>query len=338
MTTLSPTLTADLFTEHRPFLWGLCYRLTGCAADADDLVQETFVRAMAHPPARLDEPWRPWLVRVALNLGRDLLRRRRRHTYIGPWLPSPIETGPSTVFDAGEEESPPSYEPTVDGRHSTEGRYDLLESVSLAFLLALEALSPQQRAVLLLRDVFDYSVRETAEALDLSEANVKTTHHRTRRAMREYDRERCVPTRTVQEQTRQVLEKFLTALIQQDVPTIEALLTADVRSLSDGGGEFVAALKPIIGREKVMRFFTAIGGRRILGVRLDVRLLNGLPALIIEFTDQHPREAARMVMGCELSADGRIKVLHSILASRKLTAVRFALDVPSHPNVVKEVG
>ena len=85
MTTLAAPLTETLFTEHRAFLWGLCYRLTGSAADADDLVQETFVRAMEQPPARLEDPWRPWLVRVALNLGRDLLRRRKRRPYVGPW-------------------------------------------------------------------------------------------------------------------------------------------------------------------------------------------------------------------------------------------------------------
>jgi RNA polymerase sigma-70 factor (ECF subfamily) len=128
----------------------------------------------------------------------------------------------------------------------------------------------------------------------------------------------------VQEHTRQVLEKFLVALIHQDMPTIQALLTADVRSLSDGGGEFVAARKPVIGREKVTRFFAALGGRRITGVRLDIRLLNGLPAFVIEFTAPRPREAARLVMGCELAANGRIKVLHSVLASRKLTAVHFS--------------
>jgi len=145
-------------------------------ADADDLVQETFVHAMERPPARLEEPWRPWLVRVALNLGRDLLRRRKRRAYVGPWLPSPIDTG--------DEASPPSHEPTFAEGMSTEGRYDMLESVSFAFLIALEALSPRQRAILLLRDVFDYSVQETAVVLDLSEANVKTSHHRARRTMR----------------------------------------------------------------------------------------------------------------------------------------------------------
>ncbi len=92
MAALSSIVTEDLFIQHRRFLWGLCYRLTGSAADADDLVQETFVRAIELPPARLGDPLRPWLVRVAVNLGRDLLRRRRRVPYKGPWLPSPIET------------------------------------------------------------------------------------------------------------------------------------------------------------------------------------------------------------------------------------------------------
>jgi RNA polymerase sigma-70 factor (ECF subfamily) len=315
MTTLPVTVAEEIFHEHKPFLWGLCYRLTGSAADADDLVQETFVRAMERPPARTDEPWRPWLARVAVNLGRDLLRRRKRRAYGGPWLPSPIETG--------EEEAPPSYEP-VDGQGSTEGRYDLLESVSFAFLLALEALSPQQRAVLLLRDVFDYPVHETAAALGISETNVKTSHHRARRAMRDYDRARCVPTRTLQERTRQALERFLTCLINQDVAAIEALLSADVQAVSDGGGEFLAALRPVVGRDKVVRFYTKTSERRGLNARLNVRMLNGLPALVIEFTDNAPREVSRMVMRCDLNPDGQIKVLHSILASRKLTAVRFA--------------
>src|SRR6185295_9932169 len=105
----------DVFRAHERFLWGLCYRLTGSAADADDLVQETFVRAIERPPARTDLAWRPWLVRVALNLGRDLLRRRKRRAYVGPWLPSPIETA--------DDASPPSYEPSLAGEQTTEGRY-----------------------------------------------------------------------------------------------------------------------------------------------------------------------------------------------------------------------
>ena len=116
--------------------------MTGNAADADDLVQETFVRAIKRPPPRTDEPWHLWLVRVAINLSRDLLRQRKRQSYEGQWLPSPIETVPPT-FDPPDESGNPAT------------RYDLIESVSFAFLLALEALTPTQRAVLVLRDVFD---------------------------------------------------------------------------------------------------------------------------------------------------------------------------------------
>src|SRR5918912_770572 len=118
---------AQLFEEHRRFLWGIGYRMTGSAADADDIVQETFVRAMERPPRRTDEPLRPWLVKVALNLSRDVLRRRRRRDYTGPWLPSPVPT---------DEESLPSYEPATPTEESPVARYEMLESISFAFLLA----------------------------------------------------------------------------------------------------------------------------------------------------------------------------------------------------------
>jgi RNA polymerase sigma-70 factor (ECF subfamily) len=308
---------SDVFAADRRFLWGLCYRLTGCAADADDLVQETFVRAMERPPARTHEPWRPWLVKVALNLGRDLLRRRRRRAYVGPWLPSPIETG--------DEASPPSVEPALDAGETTEGRYDMLESVSFAFLIALEALTPLQRAVLLLRDVFDYSVAECADVLAVSEANVKTTHHRARRAMAAYDRQRCVPHRALQDRTRAALERFMGALAKDDVPAVEAMLAESVRAYSDGGGEFFAARVPVVGRAKVTRFFTNISRRRGALANATMRMLNGLPAMVIEFAHEATGEARRFAMRLDLDADGRITTLQSVLASRKLTALGPAM-------------
>ena len=302
------------FRAHERFLWGLCYRLTGSAADADDLVQDTFVRAMAHTPSGAGDTWRPWLVRVAMNLGRDLLRRRKRQPYIGPWLPSPIETS---------EEEPPSYEPELADHVTTEGRYDLLESVSFAFLLALEALTPGQRAVLLLRDVFDYTVQETADALGMSAANVKTTHHRGRAAMRDYDVQRCRPTRALQARTRAVLGQFVSAVASGDVAAVEALLADSVRAINDGAGEFFAARKPIVGRELVARFCVNIGRQRFLGTRFEARLVNGLPALVGTFADDHPGYPPRGVLRCEIDADGRITRLDSILATRKLSAMRF---------------
>lgn len=305
----------EVFQAQRGFLWGLCYRLTGSAADADDLVQETFVRAIERPPARTDQPWRPWLVRVAVNLGRDLLRRRRRRRYVGPWLPSPIDTGP--------EEAPPAYELTEASGFTTEARYELLESVSFAFLLALEALTPQQRAVLLLRDVFDYSVDDTADALAISAANVKTTHHRARRAMLDYDRQRCRPTLDLQERTREVLGRFMSAITSQDVASVESLLAEGVRALNDGGGEVLAALNPVVGRDRVVRLYLGLSRKLPAGRSFEVRTVNGLPACFIELEDAGRRVASRLVIRCDLDADGRIRELHIVLAPQKLTAVRF---------------
>ncbi|HXU08022.1 MAG TPA: sigma-70 family RNA polymerase sigma factor, partial [Blastocatellia bacterium] len=191
---------AQALETDRRMLWGLCYRMTGNAADEDDLVQETFVRAIEKPPRDTREPLRPWLVRVAVNLSRDVLRKRKRQGYIGPWLPSPIPT---------DEESPASYEPPAPDEESPAARYELMESVSFAFLLALEALTPSQRAVLLLRDVFDYSTTETAEALDLTEANAKVLLLRARRKMNDYDKGRVGLRASAQEATRRALEQFL---------------------------------------------------------------------------------------------------------------------------------
>lgn len=296
------------FQAHERLLWNLCYRLTGVPADADDLVQETFLRAMERPPARTDDDLRPWLVRVAMNLGRDFLRRRRRRGWKGPWLPGPVETI--------DEASPPAYEPDA-----TAGRYDLVESVTLAFLTALEALTPTQRAVLLLRDVFDHSVEETATALDLSVPNVKTTHHRARRAMAAYDRTRRPPTRTVQERTRAALERFMRAIATEDGAAIAGLLAPDVVAVSDGGGEFHAARVPVVGAEKVARFFQRLNARRARGQRSIVRTLNGLPAIVFEFATGRAGDPPRGTFHVELDADGRIRTIRNVLVTRKLTAV-----------------
>ena len=300
--------------EHRSFLWALFYRLSGNAADAEDLVQETFLRALERPPARTDIPWRPWLVRVGVNLGRDLLRRRKRRGYEGPWLPSPIET-------AGGD-SPPAFEPPAPAGSSPAARYDVLESVSFAFLLALEALTPAQRAVLILRDVFDYSVRESAEALDMSEANVKTTHLRARRAMAAYERERLLPTPEVQERTRRVLERFLTCLGTGDAAGVESLLAEGVRSVTDSGGEFHAAHVAVLGRDKVARLCLGLVKRVSATASLAFRMLNGLPALVIKGLRPAPGFAPRTTIHIELDRDGRVRRLYGVVASRKLTAVR----------------
>ncbi|HEV2985027.1 MAG TPA: sigma factor-like helix-turn-helix DNA-binding protein, partial [Vicinamibacterales bacterium] len=239
------------------------------------------------------------------NLARDLLRRRRRREYVGPWLPSPIET-----------DDPPSHEPAT-----LEGRYDLLESVSFAFLIALETLTPTARAVLLLRDVFDYSVKETAGALDLSEANVKTTHHRARRAMAAYNGARQIPTAARQQSTQTALMEFLRALGQHDVGAIEALLAEDVRTTTDGGGQFRSALRTIVGREKVMRFYLAVAvGAADGAVRLAT--INGVPSVVVDIPAPAPGIAPRFTLTAELNREGKIAHLYVVSATPKLRAVR----------------
>ncbi len=298
-----------VFRENQRYLWSLCYRMTGSAADSEDLVQETFERALSRPPARTDQPWLPWLVRVALNLSRDHLRRRRRRAYVGPWLPSPVET------DEPPDLREPAHEP-VD----TVGRYELLESVSYAFLIALEALTPAQRAVLLLRDVLDYTARETGVALDMSDANVRTTHHRARRAMRAYDTARCVPTKALKERTREMLSAFLVNMALGDVDAMEKLLVGDVVALSDSGGRYLAARLPVTGANKVARLMLGIRHPEA-GMRFAIREVNGLPALVAEFERPGERIAPRFVLLAVPDSDGRISGLHTVLAPEKLTAV-----------------
>jgi RNA polymerase sigma-70 factor (ECF subfamily) len=304
---------ASEFAAHRTFLWGLCYRMTGSAADADDIVQETFVRALERPPSLQEHGWRSWLARVATNVCIDTLRRRKRREYTGPWLPSPIETG--------EQASPPAHE-LVSAGESTEYRYDLVESVSMAFLLALEHLTPRQRAVLILRDVFDYTVQETAKALDLTQANVKVTHHRARQAMKGYEASRARPTRELQARTADRLRAFLECLRSQDVAGAEALLAADARALSDGGGEFYAAVAPVAGRRKVARLLIGLATKRAVSARLSFRMLNGLPAVVVD--SPAPKGwAERFTFQVQLDETGHIAEVHTVLATPKLTGVRF---------------
>jgi RNA polymerase sigma factor (sigma-70 family) len=305
--------TAEAFRQHERHLWGLAYRMTGSPSDADDVVQETFARALEHPPASLDTPVRPWLARVAINAARDALRRRRRRRYVGPWLPAPVET---EQLDELAEDADGA------GVGGLEARYDLRESASYAFLVAIEALTPQQRAVLVLRDVLDYSVREAADALDLSESNVKTTHHRAREAMRTYDHVRRPPTRALRDETRDVLQRFLVALVSGDAPALEAFLAEGARAISDGGGEYLAALRPILGRDRVVRFLTGLQRKARWQGRVALKSFNGLPAIVAEIDDPGSRFAPRLLVRCELDERGCIREVHIVVASAKLAAVR----------------
>ena len=300
-------LSDDIYEQNRRLLWGLCYRMTGDAAEAEDVVQETFVRALATPPRDAGLPWRPWLVRVATNIARDRLRQRRRR-YPGPWLPSPVPDEDLFEVPAPADASP-------------EARYDLAESVTFAFLVAAEALTPGQRAVLLLRDVFDYSTAETAAALAMSEANVKVSLHRARRAMRDYERTYVSCEDRGEGRTREALERFLDCLRSGDVEGLERLLAADVVAVADGGGEVNALRAPVAGREAVVRLVTRIHAQYADATRTSPRRLNGLPAVLVERPGVPAGHASRFTLHCDVDRAGRIGRLHFVFAPSKLAAL-----------------
>lgn len=198
----------------------------------------------------------------------------------------------------------------------------MLESVSFAFLLALELLTPTQRAALLLRDVFDFNVAEAAAALGMTEQNVKTTHHRARRVMRQYEEKRLVPRHSLVEKTGRVVAQLVEFLTKRDTEAAARLLAANVVSVSDGGGEFFAARVPVAGRAKVVtllsNLFKATAG---FDSRSRAVELNGLFGVATERENAPPGYAGRLATLFQLDGDGLIERIYFVMASRKLRAL-----------------
>jgi len=285
----------ELFARERRPLWGLCYRMTGSAADADEIVQEAFARALEKPPKDTSRPLGPWLRTVALNLSRDRLRRRSR-THLGSFVPEPV---------ADEELA---QEP----EGSPEARVSKAESASWAFLLALEVLSEKQRAVLVLRDVYDLSTRETAEALELGESHVKVLLHRARKAL---DEARAPETPSAE--ATQAMMRFFTALAQGDYEAMKALLREDVVLITDGAGEVHAARKPVLGREKVVTFHRKT--KQAVLPTIELAQVNGAPALVYRY--ETPLKAGVPTHGVaqmELDDSGFIRRILVVAAPSKL--------------------
>lgn len=297
------------FESHRATLFGLCYRMTGSAADAEDLVQATFERLLAKPPADLDAPLRPWLCTVATRLSIDALRKRRREGYFGPWLPGPVET---RVL-------------AEDIALSPEARYGALESATLAFLLALEVLDERQRAVLVLRDVFGMTGPEVAGVLETTPGNVRVLLHRARARLEGEDPVRSV-TSDAREQASKLMQMLLGALASGDTETALRLLADDAVSLNDGGGEYTAAVIPVRGPEAIARLYRNIQQAGGMPSGFGPGDHNGLPTIWITY-ERSTRYAPRALLSVDVRG-GRVHRLFVILHPRKLVGVRFGADAP----------
>jgi len=287
----------DILKQERERVVRLSYAITGTRSDAEEVAQEAFVRAIERGPGAVQAVG-AWMTRVTTNLSIDRLRTRQRRPYTGPWLPEPILTGTS------------SPEETLLTR----------EAFGYAFLIALEALSPSQRGVLILRDVFDLSTRECADALDMSEANVKTTLHRARAclALDEKATARTAPNRdSIQGATMALLR----ALAQGDLDAAREVLHEEIVMINDGNGQYAAARKPVAGIEKVLRFLLARGGAPGAMEGTSLVELNGAIALMTEYTPTNPKHPPRAVTLFSVSDDGKIIGVHALVAPEKIDAL-----------------
>lgn len=279
--------------DLRPHVFGLAYRMLGSASDAEDVVQEAYLRLhrSRSDGAEIASP-RGFLTTVATRVAIDHLRSAqvRRETYFGPWLPEPLLTSTKT-----------------DGARVAE----MADSLSLSFLVLLETLSPVERAVFLLREVFDYGYDEIAGIVDRNEANCRQIFVRARRHIDE-GRPRFEATRAEQEE---LADRFFDAVQEGELDGLVDLLAADVVFQGDGGGKANGLLKPIHGRAKVGRLLRkGIFGRYAeFGLTLERTEVNGQPgALCLD-----PSGAVVNVFSLEI-ADGAIQTVRSVINPDKL--------------------
>ena len=243
------------FVASRNLLFTVAYEMLGSAADAEDVLQETWLRWAEVDLAQVRDH-RAYLVRITTRQALNRLRtlKRRKESYVGPWLPEPLLTTPDVAEDV-----------------------ELAESVSLAMMLVLETLSPTERAVFVLREVFDVGYGEIGAAVGRSEAAVRQIAHRAREHVVARRPRRVASAR----ETRAALESFEQALATGDLQRLLDVLAPDVVLLADGGGLRTAAVRPIVGPEKVARFMAGVARKNLLPVTAEPTVVNGSPALLV---------------------------------------------------------
>jgi RNA polymerase sigma-70 factor (ECF subfamily) len=252
----------EAFEAHRDLMFAVAYRMLGSVADAEDAVQDAWLRWSAEPRSDVASP-RAYLSKIIANTALNRLRaaRARREAYIGPWLPEPLLTA------AGP---------------AAEDRAELAESVSLAMLVVLESLTPDERAVFVLREVFGFSHAEIGSALGRSAPAVRQLAHRAR----EHVQARRPRFDVDWDQQREVTDRFLAAAAGGNIEGLMSVLAPDVTLLGDGGGKARAPMRPIAGAAKVARFLAAVATRPYMGVAIsDMTVtrseINGTPGVLI---------------------------------------------------------
>ena len=276
----------EVFVAHRNLLFTVAYEMLGSAADAEDVLQETWLRWAGVDLGTVRDR-RAYLVRITTRQALNRLRTlgRRKESYVGTWLPAPLLTAPDVAEDV-----------------------ELAESVSMAMLLVLETLAPTERAVFVLREVFDLGYDEIAEAVDKSPAAVRQIAHRAR-AHVAARRPRGDVSRT---EARDALDAFQRAVETGDLQSLLDILAPDVVFLGDGGGVKQAVPRPVTGADQVARLLAA-GLGRISAASLSPAQVNGCPALIVRFDD-----AIDTVIAVRID-DGLVTGLYAVRNPEKLS-------------------
>jgi RNA polymerase sigma-70 factor (ECF subfamily) len=259
----------EQFESYRPLMLSIAYRMLGSAVEAEDIVQEAYLRYQA--TENVQSP-KAFLSTVVTRLCLDQLKsaKTQRETYIGPWLPEPI----STDDDAFLSSTP-------------------IESISMAFLVLLESLTPLERAVFLLREVFDYDYAEIAGIVGKEEAACRQLLSRAKKHVAEHrPRFQASP----EEQTR-IIGRFMEAVNAGDMQGLMNLLADDISWWSDGGGKVLAALRPLFGRDKVARFAMGLPRLAVEGIGLEIAEVNGRPAMVFRYPDGSPYYVLNFAVG-----------------------------------------
>lgn len=242
------------FVAARPRLFGIAYRILGSATEAEDVVQDVWLRWQTADRSVVRNP-QAFLATTTTRLAINVLdsARSRRESYVGPWLPEPVDTSADTGLGAERN-----------------------EALEFAVLLLLEALSPKERAAYVLREAFDYPYQEIAEILKLNEANTRQLVTRARKHIADGRRAPVTP-----DEHERLLGAFLAAAQNGDIAALEGLFASDVVSYSDGGGLVRAARSPVAGRERVAKFITAVSPHFWVGVTVTRIEANGQASLLI---------------------------------------------------------
>ena len=276
----------DPFVTHRSLLFTVAYEMLGSAADAEDVVQETWLRWSNVDADRVNDP-RAYLVRITTRQALNRLRTvaRRREEYVGEWLPEPVLTSPDVADDVL-----------------------LAESVSMAMLTVLETLGPTERAVFVLRDVFEFPYEEIAEAVDKTPAAVRQIVHRAR----EHVSARQPRVQVDPGEQQAVVERFVAALDSGDMQGLFDVLAPDVVAVADGGGVVAAARRPVMGAEPVASLLTRFS-KAAQSARLTMVWINGTTAVRVD-QDGELRGAVSLVVEA-----GRITHIFAVANPEKLT-------------------